>query len=101
MTEHPIHDLDDDVDERARFGISAALIGRARADFAHLKRELALTDGNLVKLTCDTAQSRPRTWVAITAKEKKTLRKELSALRKVTSQVEEAHAGARSHVGAS
>jgi len=46
---------------------------QARADFAHLKGELALTDGNrgrhlevlgdagFVRLTMDTAQSRPRT----------------------------------------
>ena len=47
MTDHPIHDLDDDVHQRVRLGILAALIGLTRADFAHLKRELALTDGNL------------------------------------------------------
>lgn len=45
MTEHPIHELDDDVHQRVRLGILAALTGLARADFAHLKRELALTDG--------------------------------------------------------
>lgn len=108
MTEHPIHDLDDDVHQRVRLGILAALAGLARADFAHLKRELALTDGNLgrhlevladagfVKLTRGTEQSRPRTWVSITAQGKKALRKELDALRKIMSQVESAEAGARS-----
>jgi len=109
VTEHPIHDLDDDVHQRVRLGILAALTGLARADFAHLKRELALTDGNLgrhlevlgaagfVKLTRDTAKSRPRTWVSITAKGKKALRKELDALRKIMSQVEDAEAGAASN----
>ena len=67
MTDHPIHELDDDVHQRVRLGILAALTGLTRADFAHLKRELALTDGNLgrhlevlgeagfVKLTRDAA----------------------------------------------
>ncbi|MEO6653127.1 MAG: transcriptional regulator, partial [Ilumatobacteraceae bacterium] len=75
----------------------------------HLKRELALTDGNLgrhlevlgeagfVKLTRDTAQSRPRTWVSITAKGRNALRKELDALRKIISQIEDADASAVSH----
>lgn len=102
MNEHPIHDLDDDVHQRVRLGILAALSGLARADFAHLKRELALTDGNLgrhlevlgeagfVKLTREAAEGRPRTWVAITAGGKKALRKEINALRKILSQVEAA-----------
>lgn len=106
MTEHPIHDLDDDVHQRVRLGILAALTGLTRADVAHLRRELALTDGNLgrhlevlgdsgfVKLTRDTAQARARTWVSITAKGKKALRKELDALRKIMSQVEDAEARA-------
>lgn len=106
MSEHPIHDLDDDVHQRVRLGILAALTGLARADFAHLKRELALTDGNLgrhlevlgdagfVKLIRDTAENRPRTWVSITAKGKKALRRELDALRKIMTQVEIAESGA-------
>ena len=105
MTEHPIHDLDDDVHQRVRLGILAALTGLSRADFAHLKRELALTDGNLgrhlevlgdavfVRLTRDTGESRPRTWVSITATGKRALRRELDALRKIMSQVEDAEAG--------
>jgi DNA-binding PadR family transcriptional regulator len=105
LTEHPIHDLDDDVHQRVRLGILAALTGLARADFAHLKRELALTDGNLgrhlevldaagfVKLTRETTGGRPRTWIAITAAGKKALRREINALRKIVSQVEEAEAG--------
>ncbi len=100
MTEHPIHDLDDDVHQRVRLGILAALIGLTRADFAHLKRELALTDGNLgrhlevlreagfVKLARETTGSRPRTWVSITASGKKALRKEVDALRKIMSQID-------------
>lgn len=102
MTDHPIHDLDDDVHQRVRLGILAALIGLTRADFAHLKRELALTDGNLgrhlevlgeagfVKLTREAAGGRPRTWVSLTASGKRALRKEVHALRRIMSQVEAA-----------
>jgi DNA-binding MarR family transcriptional regulator len=102
VTEHPIHDLDDDVHQRVRLGILAALTGLTRADFAHLKRELALTDGNLgrhlevlreagfVTLTRDAGEGRSRTWVAITAGGRRALRKEVSALRKIMSQIEAA-----------
>ena len=102
MSDHPIHDLDDDVHQRVRLGILAALTGLTRADFAHLKRELALTDGNLgrhlevlgqagfVKLTREATGSRPRTWVSITASGKNALRKEIDALRKIMSQIENA-----------
>ena len=104
MTDHPIHDLDDDVHQRVRLGILAALVGLTRADFAHLKRELALTDGNLgrhlevlseagiVRLTRDATDTRPRTWVSITPSGKKALRKEINALRKIMSQIERATA---------
>ncbi len=100
MIEHPIHDLDDDVHQRVRLGILAALSGLTRADFTHLKRELALTDGNLgrhlevlgeagfVKLTRESTRGRPRTWVAITAKGRKALRREVDALRKIMAQIE-------------
>ncbi len=100
MTDHPIHDLDDDVHQRVRLGILASLSGLTRADFAHLKRELALTDGNLgrhlevlgeagfVKLTREATGGRPRTWVAITPKGRKALRKEIDALRQIMAQIE-------------
>ena len=100
MTEHPIHDLDDDVHQRVRLGILATLAGVSRADFAHLKRELGVTDGNLgrhlevlneaglVKLTRDTSGSRPRTWVSITGHGRTALRKQIAALRKIMAQVE-------------
>ena len=100
MTDHPIHDLDDDVHQRVRLGILAALSGLTRADFTHLKRELSLTDGNLgrhlevlgdagfVKLTRESTRGRPRTWVAITPKGRKALRREVDALRKIMAQIE-------------
>jgi DNA-binding MarR family transcriptional regulator len=100
VTEHPIHDLHDDVHQRVRLGILASLVALSRADFAHLKRELALTDGNLgrhlevlesaglVKLARETEGQRSRTWVAITSEGRKALRRELAALRKIMEQVE-------------
>jgi DNA-binding transcriptional ArsR family regulator len=99
MTDHPIHDLDDDVHQRVRLGILVSLAGLSRADFAHLKRELGLTDGNLgrhlevlseaglVKLTRTTTGSRPRTWAAITSRGKTALHREVNALRKIMSQI--------------
>jgi len=102
VTDHPIHDLDDDIHQRVRLGILAALMGLTRADFAHLKRELALTDGNLgrhlevlkaagfVKLNREATGNRPRTWVSITANGKKALRKEVNALRKIMAQIDNA-----------
>lgn len=99
MNEHPIHDLDDDVHQRVRLGILATLSGVARADFAHLKRELGVTDGNLgrhlevlsqaglVKLSRDTSGNRPRTWVSVTPRGRKALRKQITALRKIMDQV--------------
>jgi DNA-binding MarR family transcriptional regulator len=106
MTDHPIHELDDDVHQRVRLGILSSLVGLSRADFAHLKRELALTDGNLgrhlevlaeaglVKLTREAAGGRPRTWIAITAKGRKALRKEVEALREIMAQIEAAETAA-------
>lgn len=102
MSEHPIHDLDDDVHQRVRLGILATLSGVARADFAHLKRELGVTDGNLgrhlevlsqaglVKLNRDTSGNRPRTWVSVTPRGRKALRKQIAALREIMAQVEAA-----------
>jgi DNA-binding MarR family transcriptional regulator len=93
--------LDDDVHQRVRLGILAAVSGLARVDFAYLKRQLGLTDGNLgrhlevlseaglVKLTRDTAGGRPRTWASITAKGKRALRKEVNALRRIMSQIDQ------------
>ena len=105
MSDHPIHDLDDDVHQRVRLGVLAALSGVSRADFGHLKQELGVTDGNLgrhlevlseaglVKLTRDTSGSRPRTWVAITGRGRTALRKQVTALRQIMAQIEETEPG--------
>ena len=101
MSEHPIHELDDDVHQRVRLGILASLAALTRADFAHLKRELAVTDGNLgrhlevlegaglVRLAREPEGQRQRTWVSITSEGRKALKRELAALRRIMAQVDE------------
>jgi DNA-binding MarR family transcriptional regulator len=96
MPEHPIHRLDDDVHQRVRLGILAHLSGVTRADFALLRRELHLTDGNLGRhletleaaglITLDKSAAegdRPRTWVKITHRGRTALRQEIKALREL------------------
>jgi DNA-binding MarR family transcriptional regulator len=92
MTSHAIHRLDDEVHQRVRLGILAVLSGVAKADFAHLKTTLELTDGNLgqhlqvlersglVSIDKDDADGRPRSWVKITRKGRTALRREIQAL---------------------
>lgn len=102
MSEHPIHELDDDVHQRVRLGILASLVALARADFGHLKRELSVTDGNLgrhlevlegaglIRLSREPDGQRQRTWVSITPEGRKALKRELAALRQIMAQVEDA-----------
>jgi len=99
MSRHPIHEIDDDVHQRVRLGILASLHGIARADFAHLKTTLDLTDGNLGRhlqaleqagmITHDkaTGTGPPRTWIKITAKGRKALRDEVRALQRILADV--------------
>ena len=93
--DHPIHQLDDDVHQRVRLGILALLSGVVRADFATLKRELRLTDGNLgrhlqtlesaglISVTKAADKGRPRTWVKITRRGRSALAREVRALREL------------------
>ena len=99
MTDHPIHDLDDDVHQRVRLGILACLSGVARADFAHLKRELAVTDGNLgrhldvlenarlIQVSREAHGGRSRMWIKITPSGRRALRRELNALKRIIDQI--------------
>lgn len=99
MTRHPIHDLDDDVHQRVRLGILAALQGLAGADVAHLKATLGVTDGNLgrhlqaleaagyITQTRATGSGRPRTWVKISSKGRRALRAEIRALQRLLGQL--------------
>jgi DNA-binding MarR family transcriptional regulator len=47
MAPDPVSDLDDLLHTKARLGIMTVLTSLGEADFATLKRELGLTDGNL------------------------------------------------------
>jgi DNA-binding MarR family transcriptional regulator len=100
MTSHPIHRLDDDVHQRVRLGILAELATAAKADFAHLKATLDVTDGNLGRhlqileqaglITTDKRDDdgRPRTWIKITRKGRAALRRELQALSDLIAGIE-------------
>jgi predicted ArsR family transcriptional regulator len=95
VSEHPIHDINDDVHQRVRLGILASLHGVAKADFAHLKATLGVTDGNLgrhlqalqdtglISQNKTTSGGRPRTWVKITSKGRHALRAEVRALQRL------------------
>jgi predicted ArsR family transcriptional regulator len=106
VTEHPIHRLDDDVHQRVRLGILANLAGVARVDFAYLRNELGVTDGNLgrhlevledagyVAMTRSSGAGRPRTWIKITKAGRDALRREVEALRQIlaaTPDTDDAH----------
>ena len=100
MNQHPIHRLDDDVHQRVRLGILAVLSSVARADFAHLKSTLEVTDGNLgrhlqvleeaglVSLEKSADAGRARTWVTVTRKGRAALRRETQALGDLIAEIE-------------
>jgi DNA-binding MarR family transcriptional regulator len=96
---HPVLHLDDTVHQRVRLGILAVLSEARRADFAHLRDALELTDGNLsrhiavlenaglVEVEKGFEGKRPRTWVAATKAGRKALREEIAALQSLISRV--------------
>ena len=99
MTQHPIHRLDDDVHQRVRLGILACLAGVTRADFAFLRAELGVTDGNLgrhlevletaglVTMSKSSGPGRQRTWVKINRTGREALRREIEALRQILTSI--------------
>lgn len=90
---HPLADLDETVHQRARLGILAILAENGEADFAHLKKSLGLTDGNLgrhleilveaghITLRKGSDGRRRRTWVRITPVGSSALSTEVELLR--------------------
>lgn len=100
MNGHPIHRLDDDVHQRVRLGILAELTTVARADFAHLKNTLQVTDGNLgrhlqvleqaglIAIEKRDEDGRTRTWVKVTRKGRAALRREMQALTDLIAEIE-------------
>lgn len=97
---HPTNDLDDTVHQRVRLGILAVLAEARRADFAYLRHNLEVTDGNLsrhlqvleaagyVKVDKTFEDRRPRTWVSATKKGRAAFSAEVGALRALLDRVD-------------
>jgi DNA-binding MarR family transcriptional regulator len=89
---HPSLALDDLVHQRVRLGILTTLAEIPECAFATLKDQLQLTDGNLnrhlqvladaglIDISKGYEGKRPRTWIRLTHRGRKSLRAELSAL---------------------
>lgn len=100
MTTHPTAGLSNVVHQRVRLGILTVLRQVARADFAYLRDQLELTDGNLsrnlavleesgyVTIEKTFAGKRPRTWVTITKAGARALDEEMDALRRLLNEVD-------------
>ncbi|WP_018545042.1 winged helix-turn-helix domain-containing protein [Streptomyces sp. LaPpAH-108] len=90
---HPTQTLDDTVHQRVRLGVLAVAREADRVEFSFLKKQLAVTDGNLSRhlkvleesgmITVEKgyAGRRPRTWVTLTREGTQALDAELRALR--------------------
>ncbi len=101
MTVHPSTQLNDKVHERVRLGNLTILASAGRADFAYLRDNLEVTDGNLGRHLevlndagyVETAKTfegrRPRTWVGITKPGRQALRTHIAALRQMIDSVPE------------
>ncbi|MFJ4097762.1 winged helix-turn-helix domain-containing protein [Kitasatospora sp. NPDC089913] len=100
--QHPTLALDDTVHQRVRLGVLAIAREAESVDFAFLKQELGLTDGNLsrhLKVLEDSglvavnkgyAGRRPRTWVTLTTAGTQALDRELRALRELVRRLDAA-----------
>lgn len=97
---HPTRSLDDTVHQRVRLGILAIAREADRVEFSFLKKQLAVTDGNLSRhlkvleesdlITVEKgyAGRRPRTWIALTREGAQALDTELRALRALVLRLE-------------
>ncbi|MFI9601639.1 winged helix-turn-helix domain-containing protein [Streptomyces sp. NPDC052043] len=97
---HPTQSLDDTVHQRVRLGILAIAREANRVEFGFLKKQLAVTDGNLsrhlrvleesglITLEKGYAGRRPRTWIALTRAGAQALDAELRALRALVLRLE-------------
>ncbi|MEU8928432.1 transcriptional regulator [Streptomyces sp. NPDC048409] len=97
---HPTQSLDDTVHQRVRLGILTVAREADRVEFGFLKKQLAVTDGNLSRhlkvleesgmITVEKgyAGRRPRTWVTLTRGGAVALDAELRALRALVMRLE-------------
>ncbi|MFI1073959.1 transcriptional regulator [Streptomyces puniciscabiei] len=97
---HPTQALDDTVHQRVRLGILTIAREADRVEFSFMKKQLAVTDGNLSRhlkvleesgmITVEKgyAGRRPRTWVALTRQGAQALDAELRTLRALVRRLE-------------
>ncbi|WP_404816990.1 winged helix-turn-helix domain-containing protein [Streptomyces thermolineatus] len=97
---HPTQALDDTVHQRVRLGILTVAREADRIEFGFLKKQLAVTDGNLSRhlkvleesglITVEKgyAGRRPRTWIALTPEGTQALDAELRTLRALVRRLE-------------
>ncbi len=102
MTEHPITGLDDVVHQRVRLGILAVAHQARRVEFGFLRTTLQLTAGNLgqhltvlesaglVQIEKGYEGKRPRTWITLTPAGQTALRQEITHLKQLIHEVEQA-----------
>ncbi len=102
MTEHPANGLDDVVHQRVRLGIMAIAHQARQVEFGFLRTTLQLTAGNLgqhltvlekaelIRIEKGYEGRRPRTWVTLTAAGQAALRNEITQLKQLIQQVEQA-----------
>ena len=102
MTDHPANGLDDVVHQRVRLGILAIARQARRAEFGFLRTTLDLTAGNLgqhltvlekanlIHIEKGYEGKRPRTWVTLTTAGETALRDEITHLKQLIHQVEQA-----------
>jgi DNA-binding MarR family transcriptional regulator len=104
VTDHPANGLDDVVHQRVRLGILAIAHQARRVEFGFLRTTLELTAGNLgqhltvlekaglIHIEKGYEGKRPRTWVTLTPAGQTALRDEITHLKELIQQVEQAPA---------
>jgi DNA-binding MarR family transcriptional regulator len=97
---HPTQALDDTVHQRVRLGVLTIAREADRVEFSFMKKQLAVTDGNLsrhlkvleqsgmINVEKGYAGRRPRTWVTLTREGAQALDAELRALRALVLRLE-------------
>jgi DNA-binding MarR family transcriptional regulator len=94
--------LDDVIQQRVRLGVLAILAEINRCDFAYLRRNLEVTDGNLsshlqqlesvgyVRIEKGYEGKRPRTWIELTPAGRRAFDQHIAALRRLVKRSERA-----------
>lgn len=102
MTDHPTNGLDDVVHQRVRLGILTIAHQARQVEFGFLRATLQLTAGNLgqhltvlekaglIQIEKGYEGKRPRTWVTLTPAGQNALRDEITHLKQLIQQVEQA-----------